>query len=258
MRRGVKSLARELAKEKIKQIIDALKEKNMAWSDLKRLSGMPDKTLDRYLNYLQYWGLAKKNREGSWEWFERARVYETVHDYQLAIEHSKKLLKTMEGFFSVTVINADWFQKRERLPVKTQWELEACDFVRAHLKTGYPQLHAEIANIEEQIHLTQKIILEMKAYKPKIDDEHLLEYIARFPNLKKYAIPKEHWKEVERLVNCITPEKQSLIQRIDANYSKSIVDFSNELRRLMYTVEHGEPLKGSCELCPKASVKHEN
>ncbi len=247
-------MARELAKEKLKQIIDALKEEDAAWSDLKKISGLPDKTLDRYLDYLEYWELARKNEQRSWQWFERFRVYETEHDYKLAIEHSKKLLKTLEGFFGLSVIKSDWFQRRKQLPVKTQEELDLCDMVRAHLETGYPQLHSEIVDIEKQMSLRREISKELEVYKPKIEEKHLLEYIANY-SLLKYAIPKKHWKEIERLVNCITPEKQNLIERTNTNYQESIVNFSNDLRHLVYTVEHGEPLKGVCKLCPNAKTK---
>jgi hypothetical protein len=60
---------------------------------------------------------------------------------------------------------------------------------------------------------------------------------------------------VEKLVNTIGPERLGFIEETEKNYTESLFKTSNELRRLVFTVEHGEPLQGLCQLCPKIKIK---
>jgi hypothetical protein len=250
-------MVRELIKEKIKQLITILKKEPANWSDLKRATGLPDKTLGRYLDYVEYWGLAKKNDLG-WRWFENFRTCETEHDYQLAMNHSRKLLDTLAGFFQVSINKPEWYKDRGTLPGKMKEKLLLCDMAREHLKTGYPKLYAEIVAFEKLIEQRNELAESFGVYKPKIDQDKLIEYIGNFTLLKQYIIPKEHRKEVEQLVTIIGPERLALIERTDKNYTESLIKISNELRRLVLMVEHGEPLEGNCQFCPKIKINQIN
>ena len=243
---------RDLIKEKIKQIITSLKEKPETWSDLKKVTSLPDKTLDRYLDYMEYWGLAQKSDAG-WQWFENVRTYETEHDYELAINHSKKLLDTIAGL-PVSIDHPELFRNRRTLPMKTRDALVLSDMAREHLKTGYPQIYAETVALEKLTDQRREMAESLKVYDPKIDKEKLPEYIINF-NIKKYAIPKKHWKEVEKLVNTVGPERVAFIKETEKNYTENLIKNTNELRTLIFTVEHGEPLHGLCQLCPKIKIK---
>jgi len=248
-----KIVARELIKEKIKQIIMTLKKEPSRWSDLKKVTGLPDKTLDRYLDYVEYWGFAQKI-DDCWRWFENVRRYDTEYDYQLAMNHSTKLLEILAGFFLPSISQPEWFKDRRKLPVKTNDELILCDMVREHLKTGYPSIYVGIVALEDQIEEKKEVAENLGVYKSKIEQEKLMDYIAHFALLKQYIIPKKHRKEVERLVSIIGPKRLALIERTHKNYIESFIKTSNELRRLSFTIEHGEPLQGICELCPKIKI----
>lgn len=250
-------MARELIKEKIKQIITTLKKEPASWSDLKKVTNLPDKTLDRYLDCLEYWGLARKS-DADWHWFENVRTYETEYDYQLALNHSLKLIDTLGGFFPLSIGHSEWFKNKKTLPVKTNDDLLLCDMAREHLKTGYPKKYAEIVSFEELIEQRRILAESLGAYNSKMEKEKLIEFVANFTILKSFVIPKEHRKEVEKMVNVIGPERLALIEKTHKDYTESLIKTSDELRHLIFTVEHGEPLLGICELCPKSKIKHNN
>jgi hypothetical protein len=252
-----KNMARELIKEKIKQIITTLKKKSTSWSDLKKVTGLPDKTLDRYLDYIEYWGLAGKSDAG-WQWFENIRTYETEHDYDLAMNHSRKLLDTLRGFFPLSISDSEMFNNRRTLPVKINDELILCDMAREHLKTGYPKIFNEIVVFEELIEQRSELEKSLEAHNMKIDKDKIVTYVANFNLLKQYIIPKNQRKEVGKLVNIIGSESLTLIEKAQKNYTEGLIKTSNELRQLVFTVEHGEPLNGNCQLCPKTKINQVN
>ena len=82
----------------------------------------------------------------------------------------------------------------------------------------------------------------------------LIEYIARFRRLKEYAVPKKYRKQVEKMVANIEPERLNLIEQTGKSYTESLLKIEDALRRLTFQVEHGEPLLGTCDLCPKSKV----
>jgi hypothetical protein len=247
-------MARGIDEIGIKKLIDEIKGRSAAWTDLKESTKLSEKSLTRYLKYLEFWGLAKKNDVGNWDWFERVPTYKTEHDYQTALNHSKKLRDILAGFFSVAMLKPELFQKRESLPLKTRDSLFLTDRVREHLKTGYPSLYAEVVDFDKLIELRNEIKEELKLKESTIEKDRLFEYVASFHKLKRYAIPKKHWKDVEKLVNKIGPERQALIERTDQNCAKDFVKISKEVWELAFKIEHGEPLLGSCGLCPKSKV----
>ena len=248
-----KIMARELIKEKIKQIVTILKKEPANWSDLKKITSLADKTLDCYLHYLEYWGFVQKSDNG-WQWFENIRTYETEHDYQLAINHSRKLIDTLGGFFPLSIDHSEWFKNKKVLPIKTNDELILCDMVRDHLKTGYPKIYSEILVFEELIEQRNLLAESLGEYNSKIEKVKLIEFVANFTVLKSYVIPKAFRKEVEKIVKAIGPDRLSLIEKAHKNYVESLMKTSNELRHLTFVVEHGEPLLGTCEFCPKSKI----
>jgi predicted transcriptional regulator len=88
----------------------------------------------------------------------------------------------------------------------------------------------------------------------KKDGDKVVEYVASYQKLKAYVIPMKLRKEVERIVANIGSERLSYIEETMENYDRKIQKISNELRRLMFKVDHGEPLLGTCDLCPKSTV----
>ena len=247
-------MARGIDEQGIKKIIDAVKEKPLSWTDLKAITKLPDSTLNRYLVYLETWKLIKKDTAGYWNWYERVRTYETEHDYKTALEHSKKLTKTLEGFFGVSMIHPEWFQKQVVLSSKACDALYLSDMLREHLRTGYPLLFAKVMDFKTLIELRNKIGKELTFEGTKMEREKVVKYVANFQRLKTYVIPKKYRSEVEKIVAGVEPERLSFIEQTDSNYDESLIQISSELRQLMFKVEHGEPLQGVCDLCPRSKV----
>jgi hypothetical protein len=247
-------VARGIDEVGVKKVLDEIKEKQASWTDLKEKTKLSDKSLTRYLKCLEFWDLARKNDAGNWDWFERARTYRTEHDYQTALNHSKKMLNTLAGFSSVALLKPELFQERENLPPKTQDSLFLYDRVREHLNSGYPSLYSEVADFEKLTELRNEIKKELKLKEAKIDSDRLFEYVGDFHRLKRYAIPKKHWKDVEKVINKIGSERQALVERTEENYTKSYLRISKAMLELSYKIEHGEPLLGLCKLCPKSRV----
>jgi hypothetical protein len=247
-------LARGIDKFGIKKIIDELRKEPLNWVDLKALVNLPESTLNRYLGYLEFWGLAKKNNAGCWDWHERVRTYETEHDYSLAIKHSERLMNTLKEHFGASMINPEWFQEQAIRYPKARGELILIRMVREHLKTGYPSLFAEVVNFDKLVKLNKTLALELQTQGSKIDAAKRVEYVANFRSLKEYAIPKKYRKEVEKIIASIEPERLDFIEQTRKNYIETLLKIDNELRRLIFTVENGEPLLGICDLCPRSKV----
>ena len=226
----------------------------MNWTDLKDLVDLPESTLNRYLGYLEFWGLAKKNNEGCWDWHERVRIYKTEHDYNIALEHSTKLMKTVENYFGASMINPEWFQKQAIQSLEARDQLYLTSMIREHLRTGYPPLFDEVITFDQSHELRKTIATELSSKMPKIDGAKKVDYVANFRVLKAYVIPKKYRREVEKTVAIIGPERTDFIEQTMKKYTRSLLKIDSELRRLRYEVEHGEPLKGTCALCPKSRV----
>jgi hypothetical protein len=247
-------VARGIDRYGIKKIIDELEKKPLSWADLKASTKLSDSTLSRYLSYLELWGLAKKNEEGHWDWYERVRTYETEHDYEVALEHSKKLLSTLDGDFGIITINPDWVHQRNTLSSNMRDKLCLSEMVREHLRTGYPLLFSEVVNLDKLVELRSSIAVELSTPESKIEKGNVIEYVANFRRFKAYIIPKKYRKEVEKIVANILPKRLDLIEQTEKRYGESLIKVFNELHRLEFKVDHGEPLMGICDLCPKSKV----
>lgn len=85
---------------RMKPVIQALREGKKTWTELLKL-GVPEKTLHRILtDYLMYWNLVRKDGR-YWVWYENVKVFDSKHDYDLALEHSRKLLPAFESMLDI-------------------------------------------------------------------------------------------------------------------------------------------------------------
>jgi len=86
-------LVRRLAKDRIRDVIAALRGKPMTWSELKRQTGTPTSSLNRILKeYLAYWGLVTKTDDGLWQWYEHVKTFESEEVYSAFADHSNALI----------------------------------------------------------------------------------------------------------------------------------------------------------------------
>jgi len=173
-------MARRLEREKIKRVIDALREKSMQWNELKQLTyqendinkTIPDKTLERILkDYLSFWGLVEKvkDEEGiwRWSWFEHIRTYhsKSKHVYELSLYHSKKLVPAMKILLSTK--GGLWGLSEENKKY-----VKFCRFVEEHLKTGYSPTYGKLTKYRDLIHMLDE---KEKAFEKRLKKRILME-----------------------------------------------------------------------------------
>ena len=139
----------------IKKVIEALREGPKTWTELKNL-GIPEKTLQRALqDYLMYWGLVRKNQR-HYFWYEDIQVFNSDREYQLAIEHSRKLIPGLEGIileFQSKLFKAlDFLYRTDEYAEKMRLK----DFAKQHLKTGYPQIYKKLTTLKQPLNKQEK------------------------------------------------------------------------------------------------------
>jgi hypothetical protein len=226
-----------------KKVMDCLRRKSLTWSEIVRETKLPRRTVTRALDSLEYWGLAKKTKKGGaeyWVWSEHYRVYETKHDYDLAIRHSRNL---MDGLAAVS--NPELFPERVTNP-KMKKLVFLRDMAEEHLRTGYPSISGEIE--EYSVFMKKRKILAREVARVDLDlhFEDVLNEVRLFLLNKRLS----RRRDVERLVHKLAPEKIDLINRVEAEKAERNLRIAGLLQRLELQVMNGEPLDGRCELCP--------
>lgn len=219
-------------KETMKPIIGALKEGKKAWSDLKVLKAqkaeIPDKTLDRLLKNLEYWGLAKKESD-YWVWYENARVFNSKGEYDLAIEHSRNLVPALKNMINV-------FSKyRDSL----------YSYAREHLK-AYPKIDRPLEEFEKIFNEQNEKLLQKYA-------EPVMQRLST--NDPFMVIPFIFTGTPRDLENLKIDNKlMSKLKPIFERYSKNYRQFSEGLSLLTVKIDQGTPLDGTCPICPKVEI----
>ena len=202
----------------------------MKYSKLKAELGIPERALSRILEYLKDWGLAKKHegsRFGRWFWYEHVKTYETQEDREIALKHSEELFLGLDAILaeeiSLCLQLPHPLAKRKDGNIVTEGnELKA--FVEEHLKTGYPDIHEKLLEFREALSQLQK---EKNFHGIKDMFSHLA--------ILRDNLPK--------------PIKQLREQRLE-----SFIELADNFLRIALKVKMGEPLLGSCQLCPKIHI----
>jgi hypothetical protein len=250
----------------MKKVIEALREGKKTWNELANLKiklsdikerRIPEKTLTRILkDYLEYLGLAWKDDEGYWNWFENIRTCETEHDYILAINHSKNLIDSLDHSVMVASLIPETFEKWKEMPTHPkQREISSLrDASEEHLKTGYPSLYAEIVEFRNLRREKERVTVELqKEAHFHVDMDDLLEAIGRYLNFK-WSVEKKYRKKIEILVGKLPKERLETVKEIHSKETEQILKIDRELKGLVLKIENGEPLRGVCNLCPKIKV----
>ena len=222
-------MGKQFDKKSMKKVIGALREEPREWSELKTELGIPERTLSRILEFLQDCGLAHKEdgRFGRWYWFEYLRTYETREDYGIALKHSEELFL---GFDAILAEEVNlWLFLPHPIADVTGRNIvtEGNDlkpFVEEHLKTGYPTIRRKLIEF-------RKPLSELR-------------------NLRKYHVRYVFGTYIPSWVNTPKPIKQVEKRRLE-----SFRELADSFLVLKLKVEMGQPLNGSCQLCPKVHVK---
>jgi DNA-binding transcriptional ArsR family regulator len=252
------------SKENFKKAIDAIREKPIIWSDLKEATKLsdgtelPDKTLARLLEYLDYWGLAKKDEKGRWKWYEEVITCESETEYKIAMGHSRKLLKSLPAAIYSETPNSNPRSKMQELQTLKEMAEE-------HIKTGYPELIPKISDFAKTSSERDRLLGEIRTLVhdsklgevEKAGDFDVLQNIYHWSiGFRKWLVLKKHRRNIQQLIAKIPPEKLKQICDLERT---SMTLVANELQPVIHAismqVEHGEPLHGKCQLCPKIKIK---
>ena len=182
-------MAKKLAAQTIKTVIDSLKEGPKNWKELMALrtdgKGIPEKSLSRILqDYLQAWGLVFQDKEnGKWHWVLNKRVFKNKYEYDLAIEHSRQIfhggrsedphwplptnvtILEMFAYRSETLTRA---HTRHTIHAKTDGKVYAQEFFQ-HLKTGYPDLYSRFQEFAELFHKRGQLLKDNLSKDPEFE-----------------------------------------------------------------------------------------
>jgi len=247
-------------RERMKPVINALREGKKTWSDLKQLGippekAIPERTLDRILkDYLEYWGLATK--EGDyWVWYEHSRVFKSRHDYELAIEHSRKLLPAFQNMLEVVATDRHplYFAAKE------------------HLRS-YPEIYHKLEKFEEAFNERVRGLLQKYGHKIKTSDRFWVMHWEKRKGKGFFGKIFGEWGLVKDEVPYMIEwgsTKPSEAEMKEINELRDFLDdteafnerfeiyheLAGDIYVLMLKVEMGSPLEGSCSLCPKITIK---
>lgn len=221
-------------KETMKPVIEALREGKKSWGDLKELKvqnrEIPDKTLDRLLKNLDYWGLAEK--EGDfWVWYEYSRVF-TPHNFDLAMKHSKRLLFQ--------------FQTLVHHPDKNSQDLEYVA-MKEHLKFYHD------TDTYLKLEKYEKAFIEIKK-KINANKEMLSKF---FPNLNPFRIIEDYDKSFKATTPDEEKLKDELEKELDKFYWETYSPLKRDLGSLETKIAHRNPLEGKCSLCREVKIMEE-
>ena len=251
-------------KENMKKVIDSLREGKKTWSELKKLE-IPDKTLERILKEnLEYFGLVKKEK-GYWVWYEYSRVFNSKEEYELAIEHSRKLIPVLKSLSKVNI-------ETRNEPLKS--------LVKQHLRS-YPEISEKLEKFEKVFNKRVRYLLEKHGSKIrgpesfmildpiKVKGKSPLGKIFSKTEFKKRDIPfaiqmdssemkfeelekTEEYKEVKELRDFLE-DNTAIYNRL-----KIFKDLAGDLDLLALQIEWNEPLEGRCKRCPNIKFSSTN
>jgi hypothetical protein len=242
-------LGREIDREKIKLVIDVLKQKRATWSEIVTQTGIAERSVTRILHkYLNYWGLASKDAQGNWAWHDTIRTTASQIELDLDVDHSKWLTKGLDLYIS-SLSNPELKpQQPKGLRANGDSLLLAC--IEDHLKSGYPQLYANIESL--RLILAECVEFMVSKYPQCQVDNSALELIENLDNYTyaKNAVPKQYRKLVEEIASRLTPEDFAKIRDLEKQKTLLIQEVSHAIQVLSIRVQNNQPLEGKCNICP--------
>lgn len=267
----------ELKWSRMRHIIEKLKQQPMTFEqifeNLQKTELIKDdrigkRSVQNYIAELRAIGIASyDSSSGIYKFAEHEKqVFESKHDYQIALAHSKKLLFSSEKENTQRFDHTNPYLAIDLLAYEP--ERDADDFaILQHLKTGYPETYEVLCKYRQ---LMDETGLSKITCLPKLgggidfddDEEHFLEFGDGLPK------PSSNEPIQEKLSATVdeTMEFESgtlgdddIVARVPASRVKEILNLRDLLvgrifGQIMNTVRNGTPLKGSCEFCSNKKV----
>jgi len=181
-----------LSKEEIRTVLEIIREKPRTWSEIKaeyknknKNLEIPDKSLARILNdYLGYWGIIKKDKDGRW-WYVAHEVAVEDKNYNIAMNHSLIVLpgfvKISKDYGGILAIEKIEYVKLSNVqqPVSsynysdTSYGQEmVVEYAKEHLKIGYPEVW-EVVNKALAVNKLAESVKELEKIKEQKEQEKI-------------------------------------------------------------------------------------
>jgi len=262
---------------RMRHIIEKLKQQPMTleqiFESLQKAELIKDdkigkRSVQNYVAELHAIGIVSYDRSsGTYKFAENEKqAFESKHDYQIALTHSKNLLFSNERENTQRFDHTNPYLAVDLLVYES--EKDADDFaILQHLKTGYPEIY-EI--LRKYRHLMDETGLSKRSCLPKLgggidygDDEHCIEFddgLPKRPSDKPTpaTLPMVIDDEVLEFKSG-TLGRDDMITRVPASKVKEIVNLRDLLvgriyGHIMNAVRNGTPLKGCCDFCPNREI----
>ena len=192
------------------------------------------------------------------------QVFESKHDYQIALLHSKALLFSSEKENTQRLDNINPNLFIDLLTYEP--ERDSDDFaVLQHLKTGYSEIYELLRNYKC---LMDETGLSKRACLPKIgvgNFEQSWDFSKNIQSKTTAISGKTTPKNSEGMIefNSGTLGSQETIGRVSESKLKEIQEIREIIvgkicGQVLAVVKNGTPLKGKCDFCPNVRVKASN
>jgi hypothetical protein len=241
--------------------------------------------LDRVLDCLVAMGLAYKGKDGRYR-LEHWQVFLDGEGYKLKLEHSRKLMEKFiersdvirpmqwdmtnphvlqhlqSGYPEAYGKYEEWVKSEEaHREAEEAFEDAVSDFAarKGFKVVDYEKLEAEGRQVSHYVFGAVKAYLEFKDWEKmrivvkeeKVWDDYRGVALARGGQLVK---------DVEELLKGLLGSEEvrkafARLEEAERRKSEALHNYEEELMRLALKVEHGEPLRGFCELCQRVVVK---
>jgi len=165
------------------------------------------------------------------------KIFASKADYEAALKHSKDLVLGLEAILAE---DPRWFPQEAGWAFQVRTEgIGLKQFAEEHLRKSYRSIYQKVEAYREMKE-KYKLILMQKGYS---------EGVINFVLYGTQSIPQmreQPWSRSEK------PPKE-LEEIMDQRFS-AYVEVRREIRLLEHKVGNGEPLDGSCQLCPKVRI----
>lgn len=248
----------------LEQILEILQKSNLTKDDK-----TGKRSVQNYVAELRAIGIVNFDpSSGTYRFTEKEKqIFESKHDYQIALSHSKNLLFSSERENTQRFDQTNPYLAVDCLVYES--EKDADDFATLqHLKTGYSEIYEALQQYRK---LMDETGLSKRTCLPKLgdgmnfdgDNEHFLEFVHGLPRLpSRESIPAtlpmvidDEFIEFESG----TLGRDDVIARVSASKVKKILNLRDLLVGKIYgyvmnAVRNGTPLKGCCDFCPNREI----
>ncbi|RLI00133.1 hypothetical protein DRO19_00325 [Candidatus Bathyarchaeota archaeon] len=239
---------------KRKRILDILREGPKTTSQILNLTGYSKATVIRILHEFEMLKLIKK-MEGLWYWHEYSREFANAKEYEIMLEHSRGLIP---GFQSLLKSVLGIKEKHEEKNLKLQY------YAEQHLRTGYPEVYYKLMELRNADKKAKETIVKYLAI---LEDKRLCFLQGKLIEIKPLypgvfamtfaAIPGITAKTEEEALKYqkVMREIADIVKEEESKLLQIYKHLSDEVYTIILETEHGSPLLGKCNACPKIKVK---